>query len=309
MQPLMINYAYLFLYKYSIQKEITMATVPYKTPFNGRNYPTIQSGGGGDFGGGGAGGSWEYDTPAKPVVTTVTNPTVSRLAIAGLSAGGVPVKPPAAAPVTFNTTTSENDWRIRVSLSPSSQLFYLTGDQTDIMYPLLATSGVIFPYTPTLTMTHNANYSPQKFTHSNYPAYSYENSEVQAITLGGDFTVQNKADGAYLLACIYFFRAVTKMFFGSGDNVGNPPPLVFLDGYGTHYLPHVPCIVTSFTHTMPAEVDYVSVPTIEGYTRLPTNSTISVTLQPVYSKKIIGAKFNLTQFAQGKLLKNNGGFI
>jgi hypothetical protein len=62
------------------------------------------------------------------------------------------------------------------------------------------------------------------------------------------------------MAAIYFFRAATKMFFGTGANVGNPPPIVFLDGYGSHYFPHVPCVITSFQHTMPAEVDYIQVP-------------------------------------------------
>ena len=62
------------------------------------------------------------------------------------------------------------------------------------------------------------------------------------------------------MAAIYFFRAATKMFFGQGANVGNPPPIVFLDGYGSHYFPHVPCVITTFQHTMPAEVDYIQVP-------------------------------------------------
>jgi hypothetical protein len=55
-----------------------------------------------------------------------------------------------------------------------------------------------------------------------------------------------------------FFRASTKMFYGDSEKFkGAPPPIVYLDGYGSHYLPHVGCVVTGFTHTMPNDVDYI----------------------------------------------------
>jgi len=129
-----------------------------------------------------------------------------------------------------------------------------------LMYPLLETNGVIWPYVPQISVTHQANYTPASLTHSNYTAHFYNNSEVADIQVSGEFTVQSPADGQYLMAAIYFFRAATKMFFGQGANVGNPPPIVFLDGYGSHYFPHVPCVITTFQHTMPAEVDYIQVP-------------------------------------------------
>jgi hypothetical protein len=83
---------------------------------------------------------------------------------------------------------------------------------------------------------------------------------VSDITISGEFTVQGIDEGKYLLAAIYFFRSATKMFFGGGANAGNPPPIVFLDGYGSHYFPHVPCVITNFTHVMPNEVDYIQIP-------------------------------------------------
>ena len=141
--------------------------------------------------------------------------------------------------------------------------------------------------------------------------------------------MQNVEEGQYLLASIYFFRACTKMFYGQGPNAGNPPPIVFLDGYGSHYFPHVPCIVTGFTHSMPDEADYIEIPigassvnnvdqvqtgpqqqtSQQGgpqITRLPTLSDIQVRLQPVYSRKSI-AGFDLEKFARGGLLDK--GFI
>jgi hypothetical protein len=234
------------------------------------------------------------------------------------------------------------------------------------MRPLIETNGVIFPYTPSITVTHAANYTSSPLTHSNYPMQFYNNSEVQDISITGDFTVQSIDEGKYLMAAIYFFRAATKMFFGTGNNVGNPPPMVFLDGYGDHYFPHVPCVIASFQHTLTPDVDYIEIPVtttslvevdvqndnanvgsvnltpeeqqyvpsllrsqarntpnqrikqtqfqnIVTKTRVPTTSSITVTLKPVYSRRNLHQRFDLNTFAAGKLLQDNrrglGGFI
>lgn len=262
------------------------------------------------------------------------------------------------------TAAGENDWRVRISLADGAQIFYKDPASTtnSIMSPLIETNGVIFPYTPSITVVHAANYTSQPLTHSNYTPQFFNNSDVNDITISGDFTVQSADEGQYLMACVYFLRAATKMFFGQGQNVGNPPPVVFLDGYGSHYFPHVPCVVTSFQHTLPNDVDYVQVPisqtslqevpyapdnqnigsvqltaeeqqyvpsllqsnkpapktkmqfsTLTSSTRVPTNSQVSVTLRPVYSRSNLHNRFNLNDFAQGKLIadKNNGfgGFL
>jgi len=189
---------------------------------------------------------------------------------AGFLPGGMPSMPKADPNFGFQdasatggaTAAAEDDWRVRVSLAAGAGIFYQdpTLLSNALMYPLLETNGVIWPYVPQISVTHQANYTPVGLTHSNYPAHFYNNSEVADIQVSGEFTVQSPADGQYLMAAIYFFRAATKMFFGTGANVGNPPPIVFLDGYGSHYFPHVPCVITTFQHTMPAEVDYIQVP-------------------------------------------------
>jgi hypothetical protein len=100
--------------------------------------------------------------------------------------------------------------------------------------------------------------------------------------------------------------------------------MVFLNGYGSHYFPNVPCVITTFQHTMPADVDYLPVPTNGGqtlaqkdgtnpntmqFTRVPTSSQLTVTLQPIYTRRNLYDKFNLDDFAAGKLIKGNGGYI
>ena len=68
------------------------------------------------------------------------------------------------------------------------------------------------------------------------------------------------------------------MFFGQGAKAGNPPPIVYLDGYGSHYFPHVPCVITNFTHNLPNDVDYIEVPvtttTLEETAIQPDNTNI-----------------------------------
>ena len=262
------------------------------------------------------------------------------------------------------SAAGEDDWRVRLSLADSSTIFYKdSSTQNSIMAPLVETNGVIWPYTPQITVSHIANYSTAVLTHSNYSAHFYNNSDVNDITVTGDFTVQSVEEGQYLMAAIYFLRASTKMFFGQGTNVGNPPPILFLDGYGSHYFPHVPCVVTNFTHNLSSDVDYIQVPitqttlsdvtvtaadnpnggvnyldnggmdnipsmlksnkgptattqkfsSITSTTRVPTASSVSVTLRPVYSRNNLHDKFNLNDFAQGKLVgdkkKGYGGFL
>lgn len=196
------------------------------------------------------------------------DPSSARLAVAGLIPGGSIGFKIGGAKININLGGGAPDWRVRVSLADSADYFYKAQSPAErgIMAPLFGSqyqNGVIFPYTPQVQVTHTANYAQQKLTHSNYPSYTYENSEVAAITITGDFTVQNIIEGQYLMAAITFFRAATKMWFGSSDaRQGFPPPMVFLDGYGGNYLPHVPCVITSFQHTMPSDCDYIDIPMV-----------------------------------------------
>ena len=307
-------------------------------------------------------------------ISGLLNPKNARNMISGLFPGGGSAGPKVAPTVGFSSDTgsassAEGDWRVRVSLADNSTLFYKDPTNTTaIMKPLIETSGVIFPYTPTITVSHTANYTSASLTHSNYAMQYYNNSEVSDIVITGDFTVQNINEGKYLMAVIYFLRSSTKMFFGSGANAGNPPPILFLDGYGSHYFPHVPCVLTNFTHTLANDVDYVQVPvevttlkdvavsippadagvnlidngagqlvdpasispnwgskkatgatmtqqysTMTSHTRVPTQSQISITLRPVYSRKNLHDRFDLNKFAAGALLGDKqtgyGGFI
>ncbi len=233
---------------------------------------------------------------SRATTSFLSNPGAARLASAGLPIGGILSRADAGdTNVTFGGSPGRGtDWRIKVTCPALSF--------SGVMAPLGNAGGVIFPHTPQVNVTYQANYGAQRFTHSNYPHYTYENSEIQAIQINAEFTAQNASEAEVVLGCIYFFRAATKMYFGSSANAGNPPPLVFLDGYGEYYFPHVPCLVTQFNHVMPSEVDYIE----SNGTRIPTISTISIQLQPAYSKNTITG-FDLDGFAAGQLIDR--GFI
>jgi hypothetical protein len=210
-----------------------------------------------------------------------------------------------------NDVTSFTEWRVRLDLGKNNQALY----RSPLISPLFLTGGVVFPFTPQLVVTHNANYTATPVTHANFQHYTYSNSDIGAINISGDFTAQNQEEGAYLLAVIHFFRSVTKMFFGGDKNppAGTPPPILFLTAYGTALFNRVPVVVTSFTSTFPSDVNYLYIEqklvnpdsgqTINTgqQTRVPTMMNLSVTVQPVFNRQQ-SKNFSLDGFVNGKLL-------
>ena len=200
------------------------------------------------------------------------------------------------------------DWRVRVSLPPGNNKELYNALDPDGGALLKAADGVLFPYTPAMTVTHNARYNEQALTHSNYKGYFYEGSDVAAISLTGVFTAQNEKEALYIQSCINFLRACTKMRFGPNDpKSGQPPTLVRLSGYGSFYMPSVSCVVTSFSHTMPEDIDYIPF-MVGGRTgRVPIASTVTLTLQPVVSRQRQSQNFNLADFVAGKYVSGGVG--
>ena len=283
------------------------------------------------YGNAGLGNNPTADQIPKNSVSGSGDPAQARLSKAGLSPGGAMTTGMGAEAPNIGFDKSGEEWRVRISVSPKAQILY-RDPNPGVMKYLKDTDGVIFPYAPQVTVSYAARYGSQPLTHTNYTNFFYEASEVQAIQISGEFSVQNDFDAQYLLGALYFFRAATKMFYGSsGTYQGAPPPIVYLDGYGAHYLPHVPCLVTQFSHTMPNDVDYIETTvtskgesktidsatkqptsktgagtittetTNQNKTRLPTVSTISITLQPVYSRTK-QKEFDFGAFARGDMI-------
>ena len=165
-----------------------------------------------------------------------------------------------------NTYLAKGDWRVRLSLAAGAA--YLYNDPVEansgILAPLRATGGVVFPYTPGITIAYAANYESTKITHSNYPIFQYQSSGIESIQIAADFTAQDASEATYLLAVIHFLRTVTKMFYGQDQNpkAGTPPPLCFLHGLGAFQFDNHPLVISNFTYQLPDEVDYIRAGTV-----------------------------------------------
>jgi hypothetical protein len=155
---------------------------------------------------------------------------------------------------------ANGDWRVRLRLAPNATYLYKDKDvlKGDILAPLAASNGVVFPYMPTIQTTYNADYDSVELTHSNYRGQFYKSSYVGDVSITGIFTAQDTAEANYLLAVIHFFRSVTKMFYGALDPLrGAPPPLVYLIGLGQYQFNNQPCVVKTFNYSMPNDCDYI----------------------------------------------------
>ena len=153
----------------------------------------------------------------------------------------------------------KKDWRVRLSLAPDASYLYKIATTGDLLEPLKATDGVIFPYSPTINTSYRANYDATEVTHNNYKLHFYKNSSVDDVSITAEFTAQDTVEANYMLAVIHFFKSVTKMFYGQDTNprAGTPPPLLYLSGYGAYQFDNHPLVVTQFTYNLPNDVDYI----------------------------------------------------
>ena len=259
----------------------------------------------------------------------VFNKTLGRLFGAGLNTGAEsPLNTSGEA--RWSSRDSVTDFRVKLTLPQASKLRD-TFFKDKLLNPLSDTGGIVFPLTPSIILQHQASYNPLAMTHSNYPFYAYQHSEVSSFTVVGDFPVQNYEDARHWVATLHFLRAVTKMFFGSGANQGNPPPILKFNAYGDNVFKNVPVVVTNFSCELTNSVDYISttqgsaarknaINEVSGAERValglsdpkltaptswaPAMSMFNIQLQPVYSRNTI-KNFNMQDFVSGNL--NNYG--
>jgi hypothetical protein len=151
---------------------------------------------------------------------------------------------------------------------------------------LALNGGIVFPYTPSISLSHQAAYKDTSAVHSNYMQYFYQNSSVSDITLTAKFTVQNEVEGAIYLATQHLLRVLTKMPFGTDPTAGSPPPVCRLIAHGNYMLDFVPVVIKSFKSDYKNDVDYITIDPSFGYglTSVPVVSEISLTMSAVYSR-------------------------
>lgn len=237
-----------------------------------------------------------------------------RRGIGGLGARGVP---PGAQKTSSGSTkvsfkdasgkTKFSDTRVKIRV-PDTYLVSSTNGPNSELYNI---GGIVFPYTPSITMEHKAEYQTITPTHSNFPINFYSKSGISNISINGKFTVQNDTDAAIYISTIRLLRALTKMKFGNDINAGSPPPVCRLDAFGSDILMNVPVAISSFRLELPDNVDYYTYgknQSTDDITSVPVISTVSLTLVPMYSRSEM-QKFSVDDFLNTHLNLSKQGYV
>jgi len=194
---------------------------------------------------------------------------------------------------------------LRVKLRVPNE--YLRGPSAGPANIIQKNGGILFPYTPTISMDNQAQYATQTPLHSIYPLNFYKNSTLSPINVTAKFTVQNEFEGAVLLGVIHLLRSLTKMKFGNDPDAGSPPPVCRFDAYGDYMMFNVPVAISSWRHELPDSVDYIAVgrpgsPSTYGRSMVPVMSTISLTMNVMYSRREMLA-YNVKDWLSGNLAR------
>lgn len=263
----------------------------------------------------------------------------------------------------FTDSDNANDWRVRLSMAK-----WTSFRGSPVLKPLKDAGGLIFPYTPKINIASKANYGQIQTVHTNYMFQNFKNSDPGSITITAPMYVSDAAEGLYWIAMVHYLRSLTKMFAGNDPKAGNPPPIIFLNGYGNYVFKNVPVVVTAMSVGLENTCDYISVPVVGsaageiegladsiggtasalgglfggsvagvagavssiaggigqvaglagslgfggsvsgGTAHVPTKSSFTVTLQPIYSRNS-SRKFSLDRFVSGGYLNNPFGYI
>lgn len=202
------------------------------------------------------------------------------------------------------------DHRVRLRPFPSAQdKLYGGSDKGNLLSILYSSNGVIFPFTPTVNISHNANYSTIDVVHANQEYHAYKNTEALKLNISGKWSANNAREAQYALACIHFLRSCTKMHFGETESDatrGLPPPYLLLSGFGQYIFNDLPVIVNNISHDYNDNVDIVPVDwNGERLAWIPILQTITVQVTVQNTPKKM-RQFNFDDYVSGKLIKNKG---
>lgn len=325
------------------------ASVGRRTPVNNSFLPTLGGYGNSSFNVPGLSNFTGYaDTgilSSGNPVSNILNPILGNTSLTRLANNNLP------SGADYSTLYNPSDGYSNASFNDGEETRVMVSDPSGkliaggITAPLADTSGVIFPYTPTISVQHRATYESESLVHTNYDHLYYKSSNVDSISVSAKFTANTPDEAAYVLAAMHFFRSATKMFYGQDSLAGTPPPVLRLDGYGKLMMDHLPVVCTSFDYSFPEDVDYISannnIPVgsssngsvassrqqeiaysnansagTSAVNKVPTLMQFSLQFKLVYSRQTLSNKFGLERFASGQLLSSGkpgsggpGGYI
>jgi hypothetical protein len=280
-----------------------------------------------------------------------------------LPAGGEAIGDLVSAVSAFSGDPNANDWRVRLSL-PNWSSFR----SSPVLKPLKDAGGLVFPFTPQISIKSGAKYNAEPVVHTNYPFNAFRNSDPGTIEITAPMAVEDAGQALYWIGAVHYLRSIAKMFSGYDPKAGNPPPIVYLNGYGNYVFKNVPVAIQSFNCVLPNDCDYIacdvvgsaagniagladniggladtlggSIPGISanlmgnissiaggigqvagllgsfgvggttsgGKAHVPTKSSFTITLIPMYSRAST-RKFSLDRFVTGSYLNSPFGYI
>lgn len=126
--------------------------------------------------------------------------------------------------------------------------------------------GLIFPYTPKISMSYAVNYETTDIPQSNIQYNSYKNSPPPSIDVTAHFTADNNGQAKHMLSAIWFLQALSKCDVGDGKTYytttvksggGLPPPVLYFNAY-EQMLENIPVVLKAFNFSYPDDIDYVN---------------------------------------------------
>jgi len=207
------------------------------------------------------------------------------------------------------------DRRARITPKSSSSIEQLLGPDSEdnVLQPLVRAGGLIFPYTPSVTVQYVSNYNPMSFSETNYSYKSWTNSDVSDITVVGLFTASNIQEARYMLAAIHFLKGATKGGFGLNDKLRGVSPAVYHFNYlGEYQFKNVPVVISNVTLDYSKDDDYVPVMVAGNDTKdyVPASMEVTAILSPQYNTQVVRDKFDIKKFREGGYLDDTGdGFL
>lgn len=227
-----------------------------------------------------------------------------------------------------SSKSRNSDYRARLQLYKKNADMFFAGkddagkDEENVLTPLKANRGVVFPFTPNLFLSRSANYGQMDFKGSNFPIYTYINSTPPVLPLIASFTATTKEEGKYMLAAWRFFNILTQADFGEqavkGNRYGQPPPVLQFSYMGPFGFDRVPVLLTDFNVIIGNNVDMVPVEhpvnkDLKGgsafgdkeVTYMPVDVEFTINMVPQYSPRRVRKDFSLDQMRLGR----NIGFI
>lgn len=189
---------------------------------------------------------------------------------------------------------------------------------------LTETGGIVFPYTPRISVQRTVNYQRTDVLQHNYTMFSYAGTPSKVLSVSGKFTATSPAEALYLLAVLCALSAWTKSETGAIAEQyrkedldlgrakagmmrgipGMPPPPLYFSAYGQMMEYETPVLLTDVSYTFEDDIQYTDILldpyrwnlVLDTYTertidtiecRLPSTMTISLQLAVAPNPKLM----------------------